>query len=120
MNTLDFNQYEITGPTILTNLSTAALYEEAIRYDRGTCISSTGALVTYFGSKTGRSPKDKRIVKEALSENDIWWGPVNFPLDELSFKINRQEPATIFPAVSGSTSWMAAPAGIRNIVSRFE
>jgi phosphoenolpyruvate carboxykinase (ATP) len=90
MTTLDLSQYGITGSTVLVNLSTAALYEEAIRYDQGTCISSTGALVAYSGSKTGRSPKDKRIIKEALTENDIWWGPVNFPLDELSFKINRQ------------------------------
>jgi phosphoenolpyruvate carboxykinase (ATP) len=90
MNTLELKQYGITEPAILTNLSTAALYEEAIRYDRGTCISSTGALVAYSGSKTGRSPKDKRIVKQKPSEDDVWWGPVNFPLPELSFKINRE------------------------------
>ncbi|WP_410969160.1 phosphoenolpyruvate carboxykinase (ATP), partial [Salmonella sp. SAL04284] len=66
------------------------MYEEAIRYDRGTCISSTGALVAYSGSKTGRSPKDKRIVKQRPSDDDVWWGPVNFPLAELSFKINRE------------------------------
>ncbi len=90
MNTLDLSQYGITGPTVLVNLSTAALYEEAIRYDRGTCISSTGALVAYSGDKTGRSPKDKRIVRQPPSEDDIWWGPVNFPLDAMSFKINRQ------------------------------
>jgi phosphoenolpyruvate carboxykinase (ATP) len=90
MHTLDLSQYGITGPSILHHLSTAALYEEAIRYDQGTCVSSTGALVAYSGSKTGRSPKDKRIVKQKSSEDDVWWGPVNFPLDELSFKINRQ------------------------------
>jgi phosphoenolpyruvate carboxykinase (ATP) len=90
MNTVDLSQYEITGPTVLANLSAAALYEEAIRYDHGTCISSTGALVAYSGDKTGRSPKDKRIVRRPASEKDIWWGPVNFPLDELSFKINRE------------------------------
>jgi phosphoenolpyruvate carboxykinase (ATP) len=90
MNTLDLKQYGITEPAILANLSTAALYEEAIRYDRGTCISSAGALVAYSGSKTGRSPKDKRIVKQKPSEDSVWWGPVNFPLPELSFKINRE------------------------------
>jgi phosphoenolpyruvate carboxykinase (ATP) len=90
MNIVDLSQYEITGPTVLANLSAAALYEEAIRYDHGTCISSTGAIVAYSGDKTGRSPKDKRIVRRPVSERDIWWGPVNFPLDELSFKINRE------------------------------
>ncbi len=90
MTTTDLNNYGISGPVILSNLSPAALYEEAIRFDRSTCLSSTGALVAYSGSKTGRSPRDKRIVKHPTSENDIWWGPVNFPLDELSFKINRE------------------------------
>jgi ATP-dependent phosphoenolpyruvate carboxykinase len=84
MNTLDISQYGITGPVILSNLSAAALYEEAIRYDRGTCISSAGALIAYSGSKTGRSPKDKRIVKQKLSEDEIlipensWKDPVEY------------------------------------------
>jgi hypothetical protein len=42
MKNIDLNQYGLSGPTILTNLSNAALYEEAVRYDQGTCISSTG------------------------------------------------------------------------------
>ena len=40
-------------------------------------MTSTGALTAYSGSKTGRSPLDKRVVKEEGSEKDIWWGPVN-------------------------------------------
>jgi phosphoenolpyruvate carboxykinase (ATP) len=90
MNTVELKQYGITGPEVSSNLSTAALYEEAIRHDRETCISSTGALVAYSGPKTGRSPKDKRIVKQYSSQNDVWWGPVNYPLEELSFQINRE------------------------------
>jgi phosphoenolpyruvate carboxykinase (ATP) len=50
-------------------------------YETGTAITSTGALTAYSGKKTGRSPMDKRIVKEPTSENDIWWGPVNKPMD---------------------------------------
>lgn len=34
------------------------------------------------GKKTGRSPKDKRIVFEDSSKDDIWWGPVNIKMDE--------------------------------------
>jgi len=37
-------------------------------------------LTAYSGQKTGRSPLDKRIVKEPSSEEDIWWGPVNKPM----------------------------------------
>jgi phosphoenolpyruvate carboxykinase (ATP) len=40
--------------------------------------------------KTGRSPKDKRIVRNPASEHDIWWGPVNNPCDEHVFAINRE------------------------------
>lgn len=40
-------------------------------------MTSTGALTAYSGSKTGRSPLDKRVVKEESSEKDVWWGPVN-------------------------------------------
>ena len=49
-------------------------------YETGTAMTSTGALTAYSGSKTGRSPLDKRVVKEESSEKDIWWGPVNKPM----------------------------------------
>ena len=90
MQSFDLTQYGISGPQILHNLSPAVLYEEAIRFDKKTSISASGALVAYSGEKTGRSPRDKRVVKQAPSQDDVWWGPVNFPLEPLSFKINRE------------------------------
>ncbi len=48
------------------------LYEQAIAYERGTAITASGALATDSGAKKGRSPKDKRIVEEASSVEDIW------------------------------------------------
>ena len=53
-------------------------------------IAKSGALIAYSGSKTGRSPKDKRIVRQADSENDVWWGSVNMPIDESVFAVNRE------------------------------
>jgi ATP-dependent phosphoenolpyruvate carboxykinase len=38
----------------------------------GTVIASSGALCSYSGKKTGRSPNDKRIVEEEQSGKDIW------------------------------------------------
>lgn len=76
--------------TIFRNAPVAVLYEQALRNEEGSAISSTGALMVSSGAKTGRSPTDKRIVKEADSENDIWWGAINIPLDERSFMINRE------------------------------
>ncbi|KAH6894323.1 phosphoenolpyruvate carboxykinase-domain-containing protein [Thelonectria olida] len=65
---------------IIANPSVAALYEDALVYESGTAITSSGALTAYSGAKTGRSPLDKRIVKEPSSEENIWWGPVNKPM----------------------------------------
>nr|RBQ85001.1 hypothetical protein FVER53263_02289 [Fusarium verticillioides] len=65
---------------IIPNPSVAALYEDALVYETGTAITSSGALTAYSGAKTGRSPLDKRIVEEASSKDNIWWGPVNKPM----------------------------------------
>jgi phosphoenolpyruvate carboxykinase (ATP) len=90
MRAFDLSQYEITVRNIFRNASPAKLYEEAIRHEPGTSISSTGALIAYSGAKTGRSPKDKRVVQSPSSGNEVWWGPVNFPMEELYFRVNRE------------------------------
>ncbi len=81
--------YGITVDTIYRNLTPGELYEHALRYDAGSAITSTGALVAMSGEKTGRSPLDKRVIRESSSEQDVWWGKVNIGLDENSFNINR-------------------------------
>ncbi|KAM9919978.1 hypothetical protein OXX80_012562, partial [Metschnikowia pulcherrima] len=48
------------------NAPPPTLYEDGL-LEKGTTISSTGALMAYSGEKTGRSPKDKRIVDEPSS-----------------------------------------------------
>ncbi|CAG8464254.1 8749_t:CDS:2 [Paraglomus occultum] len=70
--------------------SVAQLYEDALKYETGSAISSAGALITASGTKKGRSPKDKRIVDEPSSSKDVWWGPVNQKLPEHVFLINRE------------------------------
>jgi len=54
------------------NLSEPELYEEAIRRDEAK-IAAGGALVAYTGQHTGRSPNDKYVVCDALTENSVWW-----------------------------------------------
>jgi len=63
------------------NAPVAQLYEDAIR-NEGAIISSSGALINFSGKKTGRSPRDKRIVFEETSKDDIWWGSANLKMDE--------------------------------------
>jgi len=69
------------GTGTLVNLSTAELYEYAARRNEG-IISAHGSLVVRTGQHTGRSPKDKFIVREPSSEDKIWWGDVNHPISE--------------------------------------
>lgn len=60
----------------------AELYEQAIKYEKGSFITSSGALATLSGAKTGRAPKDKRVVKDEMTEQDLWWGkyvPLLYP-----------------------------------------
>lgn len=90
MSTFDLSQHGITVRTIHRNLAPCRLYEEAIKREPETRIASSGALVAYSGEKTGRSPKDKRIVKNPSSEKDIWWGSVNVALDPQIYDINRE------------------------------
>ncbi|KAJ5928882.1 Phosphoenolpyruvate carboxykinase (ATP) [Penicillium verhagenii] len=75
---------------IIANPAVPALYEDALVYETGTAITSSGALSAYSGAKTGRSPSDKRIVQEESSENEIWWGPVNKPMTPDVWRINRE------------------------------
>jgi phosphoenolpyruvate carboxykinase (ATP) len=86
----DLKEHEISISEIHRNLPPSALYEHAIRYEKDASIAENGALVAYSGAKTGRSPKDKRVVKSATTEKDIWWGAVNIPLDPHTFAINRE------------------------------
>ena len=86
---LDLSARQVYVTDVLRNAPPARLYEEAVKHDRG-IITASGALLSYSGSKTGRSPKDKRIVEHPASSGDVWWGDVNIPLAEQSFFINRQ------------------------------
>ena len=80
----------ISVSNVLRNPSVGVLYEEALKTEPGTAISSTGALVALSGQKTGRSPTDKRVVVDEETKDNIWWGSVNIKLDEHVFLINRE------------------------------
>ena len=88
-------KHDIHVEKIHRNLNAARCYEQAIRhavlnYEEGTTIARSGALIAFSGEKTGRSPKDKRIVKAAPSQDDIWWGDINMPIDDSTFETNRE------------------------------
>jgi phosphoenolpyruvate carboxykinase (ATP) len=61
-----------TTGTVRYNFGAAALYEEALR--RGEArLTAHGALVAETGQHTGRSPKDKFVVRDSATEDHVWW-----------------------------------------------
>ncbi len=90
MQSFSLEPHGITVGRILRNASPARLYEEALRHEPGTAVASTGALIALSGAKTGRSPKDKRVVKHAQVLDDVWWGDVNISMEDRIFDIARR------------------------------
>jgi phosphoenolpyruvate carboxykinase (ATP) len=74
-----------TEGTIYWNSPAATLYEHAIK--RGEAIiANEGPIVARTTPHTGRSPRDKFVVREASSEDRIWWGEVNQPISVEHFE----------------------------------
>jgi phosphoenolpyruvate carboxykinase (ATP) len=90
MQSFSLESHGITVGRVLRNASPALLYEEALRNEPGTAVSSTGALIALSGAKTGRSPKDKRVVGHEQVLDDVWWGDVNVSLEDRVFDITRR------------------------------
>ena len=76
--------------TIYWNLNPAQLIEKTIQLGQG-AFNDTGALMIDTGEFTGRSPKDKFTVKDAITENTVWWGDVNFPFEPAKFVALRKK-----------------------------
>ncbi|MBM3427170.1 MAG: phosphoenolpyruvate carboxykinase (ATP) [Bacteroidetes bacterium] len=70
--------------TAFWNLSPAELVEETITLGQGS-ITNTGALSVDTGEFTGRSPKDKFIVKDSNTEKAVWWSQFNIPFESSKF-----------------------------------
>ena len=78
MANIDLSKYGITGAVeILHNPSYDVLFAEETKaglegFEKGQ-VTELGAVNVMTGIYTGRSPKDKFIVKDATSENTVWW-----------------------------------------------
>lgn len=65
-------------------LSPAELVEAALKRNEGV-LADTGALAIDTGEFTGRSPKDRFIVEDEITENNVWWSKVNIKFDADKF-----------------------------------
>jgi phosphoenolpyruvate carboxykinase (ATP) len=68
------------------NLGAAKLVEAAIQRHEGV-LAENGALVVRTGHFTGRSPKDKYIVRDGITDTTVQWGAVNQPMSEERFAL---------------------------------
>jgi phosphoenolpyruvate carboxykinase (ATP) len=78
------NQGIATGATIHANLGTAPLVEHAVHNGEG-LLAKDGPFVVATGKHTGRSAKDKFIVKDETTADTVWWGKTNVPMDPAHF-----------------------------------
>jgi len=77
LNNLDYLGVRNAG-TIFWNLSSVQLYEHAVRNCEGE-LSNDGPLVVLTGQHTGRSARDKFVVCDENTQEEVWWGAVNTP-----------------------------------------
>ena len=81
----DLNNLGITNAKkVFWNLRPAELVEQALFNQEGT-LTDTGALMCDTGKFTGRSPKDRFIVKDEKTADSVWWGDINIPFDPEKF-----------------------------------
>jgi phosphoenolpyruvate carboxykinase (ATP) len=73
-----------TNAKVHWNLTTSPLYEHAILNGEAT-LAKDGPLVVATGQHTGRSAKDKYLVRDAETENAIWWGNTNVAMTPAHF-----------------------------------
>ena len=69
----------IHATTVYWNLDPETLIYQTLRLEQGR-LNDTGALCVHTGKFTGRSPKDKFVVKDELTSSIIDWGDINIPV----------------------------------------
>lgn len=77
------------------NLGPEALIEHTLKKDMGV-LSDTGAICVGTGKFTGRSPKDRFIVKDATTADSVNWNNINIPFDEAQFDQLEQKIKAYF------------------------
>ncbi|MEE9350117.1 MAG: phosphoenolpyruvate carboxykinase (ATP) [Flavobacteriaceae bacterium] len=83
--TISLTEYNIKSTNIHWNLSTEVLTEIALNKGLGK-ITNTETLAVNTGKFTGRSPKDRFIVKDSVTTDKVWWdGNINIPFESAKF-----------------------------------
>lgn len=84
-NTISLESYGIKNAKVHYQLTPKQLHDITIAKGQGVEASS-GALAVNTGEFTGRSPKDRFIVKDSITEDKVWWGNINIPFESDKFQ----------------------------------
>ncbi|SRX73320.1 phosphoenolpyruvate carboxykinase (ATP) [Aequorivita antarctica] len=76
--TISVEKYGIKNAKVKYQLSSEELHDETLQKGQGKEAAS-GALAVDTGEFTGRSPKDRFIVKDDITRDKVWWGNINIP-----------------------------------------
>lgn len=76
--------YGIKNANAHWNLSPEELSQISINLKKAQ-LTSSGAITVNTGEFTGRSPKDRFIVKDDITKNSVWWGDINIPFESDKF-----------------------------------
>ncbi len=82
--TISIEEYGISNAQIRYQLDPEQLHEITIEKGQGVEASS-GALAVNTGEFTGRSPLDRFIVKDEITEDKVWWSHINLPFEPSKF-----------------------------------
>jgi len=80
----DLSSLGLNVATAHWNLNFEELTQKTLDLGQGV-LNDTGALCVSTGKFTGRSPKDKFTVKDAITEHSVDWGDVNIPFEPEAF-----------------------------------
>ena len=82
--TISLRDYGIDNNKVHYQLSPSELHEITLKKGMGK-EASTGALAINTGEFTGRSPLDRFIVRDEITEDKVWWGNINIPFEVEKF-----------------------------------
>lgn len=92
----------IKNATVNWNMSASELSKKSVDLGMAT-VTSTGAINVKTGKFTGRSPKDRYIVKDALTQDTVWWGNINIPFEPDAFDLLYSD---VVDYLSGKEIWV--------------
>ncbi|WP_343328881.1 phosphoenolpyruvate carboxykinase (ATP) [Polaribacter staleyi] len=81
---ISLNNLGIKNATVRYQLTSDELHDLTVKKGQG-IVSSLGAIAVNTGEFTGRSPKDRFIVKDEVTKDEVWWSDINIPFESEKF-----------------------------------